>query len=85
MNDFLNGDGKRPQEVDRLNRAATYGDRRSDTAFKIDVGIGSAADDLSGSRLISVATSSVVAGSKHWNVEDDRLSVKDGGGDPAVD
>jgi hypothetical protein len=85
MNDFLNGDGKRLQEVDRLNRVATYGDIRSDTAFKTDVGIGSAADELSGSRLIIVATSSVVAGSKHRNVEDDRLSMKHGGGDPAVD
>jgi hypothetical protein len=82
--DFLNGDGNRPQEVDSLNKAATYGDRRSDTAFRTDVGMGSAADVLSGSRLMSVTTSSVVVVSKFWNVEVERLSLNDGGGNPAV-
>jgi hypothetical protein len=74
MNGFLNGDGNRPQEVDRQHMVT----EDVIQLFKTDFGIGSAAGNISGSPLISVAASPAVTESKHRSVEDwDTASVAD--------
>jgi len=60
MNASLNIAGQWPAEGDLLNSSAMNGATRSIICFSTEVGIGSAADDLSGRRQTALMMSSVV-------------------------
>jgi len=63
MNASLNTAGKQPSDMDLLNSSVMNGANKSPTCFNTDVGMGSAAECLSGSdRRIPLMTSSVVNG-----------------------
>ena len=65
MNASLKTAGKWPSDSERLNSSTTNGAMTSMTCLSTDVGTGSAAENLSGSRRTASMTSSVVSGEKH--------------------
>ena len=67
MNAYLNATGKYPLDNERLNSSAMYGATRSATDFNSDVGMGSAAEALSGSWPITEMTSSAETVTKTSN------------------
>jgi hypothetical protein len=80
----LNCSGNSPVSKDRLNSRAMNGLTRSATCFSIDVGIGSAGDDLIGSRRIEPMTSSTEIRLNVPKRASNRISLNDGGGAPRV-
>ena len=67
INASLNRAGKSPTDSDQVNSSVMIRAVTSATCFETDVVIGSAADDLFGSRWIAAMTSSVVAGENIGN------------------
>ena len=80
MNASLKPTWKGPVASDRLNNSTTYGAMRSMICFRTFVGIGSAAEDLSGSRRTASTTSSVVSGENCRKVTPDCKELYTGGG-----
>jgi len=74
MMEYLKLSGKVPEERDRLIMFVMTGERTCKHFFKIDVGIGSRSQNLSGDDIMVLVTSSSVIGWK-WN----RLAGVDGG------
>ena len=70
---------------DRLNSSTIYGTTRPEIALSTDVGIGSAADDLSGSRPMTDKTSSAVTDANAEKLTPSGTAVKVGGGELSVD
>jgi len=80
MNASLKTAGKLPSDSERLNISTMKGAMTSAICFSTDVGIGSAADCLSGSRRIASMTSSVVSGEKLQKDVPGRTRLNVGGG-----
>jgi len=83
-NASLNSAGKWPTASDHLKSATTNGAITSMICLKIDVGIESVAENLSGSRRTALMTSSVASGKKARNATSDRVRRNIGGGEPLV-
>jgi len=71
--------GKWPAFSERLKSSTINGATRSTTCFRTFVGIGSAADDLSGSRRTALMTSSIDSGEKVVKDTPERTRLTVGG------
>jgi len=83
-NGSLNPAGKWRTASDRLKSAMTNGAITSMIFLRIDVGIESAAENLSRSRRTALMTSSVASGEKARNATSDQARRNIGGGEPLV-
>jgi len=84
INASLNVVGKWPAWIERLKSSVINGAITSTICFSTDVGIGSAADDLSGSRQTALMTSSTVRGRNCWKETPCGARVNAGAGASAV-
>jgi len=84
MNDSLYSDKKWPAASKRLNSSVKYGATKWTICFITDVGIGSAADNLSGSCRTVLMTSSTLTDEKAANETPGRMQLYVGGTAPLV-
>jgi len=82
MNERLNQDGNWPTAIE--DKRIMFGAKSSATFFRTEVGIGSAAEDVYGSRWISELTSSAVVSRKLESDDDDVMIVGEFGDESSV-
>jgi len=80
----LNPVGKWPTASDRLKSTTTNGAITSMICWRIDIGIESAAENVSGSRWTALMMSSMASGEKARNATSDLARRNIGGGEPLV-